>query len=49
MLHLIDRLVVLVLGELGKSHILVHLGVQEVLVDSDKFVIKNFVEVANNV
>ena len=40
---------ILVLGEFGKSHILVHLGVQKVLVDSDEFVVKNFVEVANNV
>jgi len=47
--HFVDRLVVLVLCELSETPILVHLRVQEVLVDRYKLVVEDFVEVANNV
>src|SRR5690606_26741374 len=48
MLHLVDRLVVLVLGEFLQPPVLQHLGVQEVLVDRDQFVVQRLVEVLDD-
>jgi hypothetical protein len=43
-LHLVDRLVVLVLGEFLQAPVLQHLGVQEVLVDRGQLVVERLVE-----
>src|SRR5690606_23925657 len=48
MLHLVDRLVVLVLGEFLQPPVLQHPGVQEVLVDRNEFVVERLVQVLDD-
>ena len=48
MLHLVDGLVVFVLGEFLQAPVLQHLGVQEVLVDRDELVVERLVEVVDD-
>src|SRR3546814_18740617 len=43
-LHLVDRLLVLVLGQLGVAPVPVHAGMQEILVDRGQLVVEHLVE-----
>ena len=47
-LHLVDRFLVLVLGEFRQAPVLQHLGVQEVLVDRGELVVERLVEVLDD-
>src|SRR5690606_27307251 len=47
-LHLVDRFLVLVLGEIFEAPVLQHLGVQEVLVDRGELVVERLVEVLDD-
>ncbi|MCY1370441.1 hypothetical protein D9M69_575320 [compost metagenome] len=48
MLHLVDGLVVFVIPQFLQAPIFIHAGVQEVLVDRNKFVAKDLVEMLND-
>jgi hypothetical protein len=47
-LHLLDRLLVLVLGHLGQAPVLQHARVQEVLVDGGELELELLVQVLND-
>ncbi len=47
-LHLVDRLLVLVLGEFRVTPVPVHARMQEILIDRGQFVVQRLVEVADD-